>query len=163
MPNVLVLGLGNDLLTDDAVGLRVAHEVRGRLAGDARIEVKETTEMGLSLLDLVADRESLVIVDSVVTGEAPPGHVYETSPESFPSRSTRSPHALGIERLCALGRMRGLAVPHHVRIVAIEVADPFTVGTDMHPDVENAIDEAVDLVVERALEFAATAEHDRPA
>lgn len=155
MYKVLVLGLGNDLLTDDAVGLRVAREVHARLAGDPRIEVRETMEMGLALLDLIVDHGSLVLVDSVVTGTHPPGHIYETGPDDFPSRSTRSPHALGVDRLCALGQGRGLPVPQHVRIVAIEVADPFTVGTEMDPDVEQAIDQAADLVVERALEFAA--------
>ncbi|HVU33492.1 MAG TPA: hydrogenase maturation protease [Opitutaceae bacterium] len=146
--------MGNDLLTDDAVGLRVAHEVRQRLVGDPRIEVKETAEMGLALLDLIVDRDSLIVVDSIQTGDQPPGHVHELEPEHFPEHAMRSPHALGVDKLCKLGRMRGLSAPTHVRLIAIEVQDPFTLGTEMTPEVQDAIDDAADLVVQRALEFA---------
>ncbi|ACB76958.1 hydrogenase maturation protease [Opitutus terrae] len=162
MQKVLVLGLGNDLLTDDAVGLRVAREVRERLAADPRIEVRETTEMGLGLLDFIVGHESLVVVDSVVTGDQSPGHIYETAPEDFPTRGTRSPHALGIDRICAIAESRGTPAPRRVRIVAIEVADPYTVGTEMALEVEQAIDDAADLVVERALEFASSPAEPRP-
>ena len=154
MNKVLILGLGNDLLTDDAVGLRVAHEVRSRVAGDARLAVHETTEMGLALLDLIVGYTSLVVIDSIQTGQQQPGFVHEIEPGRMLQGVTRTPHAIGIEHLCSLGRIRGLPVPHHIRIIAVEVGDPFTFGTDMTPDVETAIDEAADLVVQRALEFA---------
>jgi hydrogenase maturation protease len=154
MKKVLVLGLGNDLLTDDAVGLRVVHDVRQRLAGDARIEVKETAETGLALLDVIVDYASLIVVDSVKTGRAPAGYIHSLAPENLPSGASRSPHAFGVEHICEAGRMRGLAVPERVRMFAIEVEDPFTLGADMTPAVEQAIDEATDEVVECALEFA---------
>ncbi len=156
MTKVLVLGLGNDLLTDDAIGLRVAQEVRHRVAGDPRIEVSETAEVGLALLDLIVDHECLLVVDSIKTGQHPAGFILELEPKDFPEHSSRFPHAIGIERLCALGRIRGLPAPGRVRIFAIEVADPFTLGTDITPEVEQVIDDAADLVMERAMEFAST-------
>ncbi len=154
MTQVLILGLGNDLLTDDAVGLRVANEIRSRVAGDSRIHVHETTEMGLALLDLIVGYESLVVVDSIQTGRQAPGYVHELEGLHLLRGATRTPHAVGVEQLCHLGRTRGLAVPHQVRIIAIEVGDPFTFGNDMTPEVEAAIDEAADLAVQRAFEFA---------
>ena len=154
---VLVLGLGNDILTDDAVGLHVAQAVRRRLAGDPEIEVKGTTEMGLALLDEVAGRNFVVLVDSVQTGTAPPGHIHELGPESLARVLTSAPHFLGIGETLALGRMLGLPMPDQVRIFAIEVADPFTLGTRLTPAVEQAIAEAVDRVAGQARKFAAGA------
>ena len=53
-PKTLVLGLGNDLLTDDAIGILAVREVRRRVAHLAQVEVCETMEMGLALLDFIA-------------------------------------------------------------------------------------------------------------
>ena len=51
---MLVIGLGNEMLKDDAVGIRVAEELRGRLPAD--VEVRSTSCFGLSLLDELIDR-----------------------------------------------------------------------------------------------------------
>ncbi|MDD3180383.1 MAG: hydrogenase maturation protease [Opitutaceae bacterium] len=152
---VLVLGLGNDILTDDAVGLQVANAAHEALAGDPHIEVKATTEMGLALLDEIVDREAVVIVDSVQTGKAPPGHIHEIGPEDLPSLFATSPHFLGVGETLALGRLLGLAMPRQIRIFAIEVQDPFTLGTHLSAAVQQAVAPAVERVIAQAGEFAA--------
>ena len=161
MPNsisrVLVLGLGNDILTDDAVGLRVAAAVRLQVAGSPDIEVKATTEMGLALLDEIAGREAVVLVDSVQTGKAPPGFIHELAAEELSRVLTTSPHFLGIGETLALGKMLGLSMPQHVRIFAIEVADPFTLGMSMTPAVEAALAPAAGRVADQARAFAGVA------
>ena len=155
---ILVLGLGNDFLTDDAVGLDVARAVRERLAGEPGIEVKATTEMGLALLDEITDREGVVLVDSVQTSGAPPGQIHEVDVENLSRALTTSPHFLGIGETLALGRMLGLAMPRQIRIFAIEVADPFSLGTEMTRAVHDAVAEATDRVTAAALEMAKTAD-----
>ena len=151
---VLVLGLGNDVLRDDAVGLRVAEAARARLAGEPAIEVRTTTEMGLALLDEIADRAGVILVDSVQTGQAPPGHLHEIATEGLSRVLTTAPHFLGIGETLALGRQLGLAMPREVRIFAIEVADPFTLGTDLSPEVSAAVPVAADRVAAAARELA---------
>jgi hydrogenase maturation protease len=153
IPPVLVLGLGNDILSDDAVGLHVANGVRARLADEPDIEVKATTEMGLALLDGIAGRQAVVLVDSVQTGKAPPGHIHEFGPGDLSQALTTSPHFLGVGETLALGRILGLPMPGEIRILAIEVADPFTLGTDMTPAVQQAVAAAVDRVAALAREL----------
>jgi len=150
---VLVLGLGNDILTDDAVGLRVAQLAQERLAGEPDIEVRATTEMGLALLDEIADRESVVLVDAVQTGRAPPGHVHEINPEDLSRVLGTSPHFLGIGETLALGKLLGLAMPRQVRIFAVEVADPYTLGTGLTPSVALAVASVVERVAGQARAF----------
>jgi hydrogenase maturation protease len=152
---ILVLGLGNDILTDDAVGLHVARVVRAALASEPDIAVEETTEMGLTLLDTIADRVGLVLVDAVQTGRAPIGHVHEFGPENLTGVLTTSPHFLGVGETLALGRSLGLTMPHDVRILAIEVADPFTLGESLTPAVASAVEVAAARVAELARDFAA--------
>lgn len=129
----LLLGLGNDLLSDDGIGLRVAAALRESLADQKDLTIAETAEMGLSLLDLVTGFETLVLVDAVQTGQSPPGFVHELDDASLPSVPAVSPHFLGVGEVLALGRRLGVPVPHHVLIFAIEVQDPFTVGTRLTP------------------------------
>lgn len=152
-PSVLVLGLGNDLLTDDAVGLHVVRAVRAALADVPAISVRETMEMGLALLDEIAGFEALLLVDSVQTGRAPPGYVHELAFDALVGRRNAGPHFVGIGETLALGRLVGLAMPERGRIVAIEVEDPFTLGTRLTPDVAAAVPRAVEQVVELAREL----------
>lgn len=56
---ILVLALGNDLLGDDGVGLEAARQIAGQV--DGSVDVVETGEAGLALLELMeGDRKSVV-------------------------------------------------------------------------------------------------------
>ena len=93
---ILLLGLGNDILTDDAVGLNVIRHLREPLAVDARIEVCETMEMGLALLDFIVGYRAVVIVDSIQTGQAPAGTILEVDADGLKQITGRTPHFLGV-------------------------------------------------------------------
>jgi len=141
---IILLGLGNDILTDDSIGLRVASEIRRRLDHLPNLTVAETTEMGLSLLDFIVGYDELVIVDAVQTHQAPPGFVHEIGGEALKTLPNLSPHFLGVGEVLALGRELGLPVPQRVRIFAVEVEDPFTVGTQLTSTLEAELPRIVD-------------------
>src|ERR1035437_2332477 len=138
-PRILLLGLGNDILTDDAVGLHVVHELQRELAGHPSIDVRETTEMGLALLDFITGYRAVVIVDSIQTGKAAPGSIHELDAAALNHLTGRTPHFVGVSETLALGRQLGLVMPEQVRIFAIEVEDPFTLGTSMTPVLQSAL------------------------
>jgi len=130
---ILVLGLGNDILTDDAVGLQVVRALQEELSGDECIDVRETMEMGLTLLDFIVGYRVVVIVDSIQTGQHPVGTIHEVDAAGLKQLAGRTPHFLGVGETLALGRKLGLAMPQEVRILAVEVEDPFTLGTELTP------------------------------
>jgi hydrogenase maturation protease len=136
---LLLLGLGNDILTDDAVGLHVVHELQRELAGQAGIDFRETTEMGLALLDFITGYRAAAIVDSIQTGKEAPGFLYELDDAVFNQMTGRTPHFVGVSETLALGKRLGLAMPEQVMIYAIEVADPFTVSTSLTPALQAAL------------------------
>jgi hydrogenase maturation protease len=138
-PNVLVLGLGNDILTDDAIGLHVVHELERELAGHLSIDIRETTEMGLALLDFITGYRDVVIVDSIQTGKAPPGFLHDLDAAALKQLTGRTPHFVGVSETLALGRELGLAMPERVRIFAIEVEDAFTLGTALTTTLQTAL------------------------
>ena len=157
MPRLLVLGLGNDILTDDAIGLIVAREVGCQLEPDEPIEARSTTEMGLSLLDEITGYDGLVLVDAVQTGRAPAGHIHELVVDDLHVLPSVTPHFLGIGETLALGRLLGLPMPERVRILGIEVGDMRTLGTQLTDPLAKALPEIVDTVLK-----AARAELRRP-
>ena len=160
---VLVLGLGNDILTDDAVGLHVARAAHDQLAGEPGIEVRATTEMGLALLDEISGRSAVVLVDAVQTGRAPAGHIHEIDASTLARLSPTTPHMLGVGETLSLGRMLGLPMPRHVRAFAIEVTDPFSLGTELTPLVRAAVGPTAARVVTAARDLAGAAPPaDRP-
>jgi len=136
---LLLLGLGNDILTDDAVGLLVVRELRPKLASHPSIDIRETTEMGLALLDFITGYRAVAIVDSIQTGKAPPGFLHELDASALTQLTGRTPHFVGVSETLALGRQLGLAMPEQVKIFAVEVEDPFTLGTAMTPALQSAL------------------------
>jgi hydrogenase maturation protease len=153
---VLLLGLGNDILTDDGVGLHIVREIRGRLHGREDIDVIDTCEMGLSLLDMLIDYPCLVLVDAVQTHQAPPGSLHEVGLDDLTILPLMAPHYFGIGEIMALGRQLGLKVPECVRIFAVEVMDPFTVNTRMTAPLHQAMPHLVETVMDAVLTMAET-------
>jgi hydrogenase maturation protease len=58
---IVVVGLGNPVLTDDAVGLQVAEVLAERLAGTA-VDVIQASWGGMRFIDLLAGYDRAVIV-----------------------------------------------------------------------------------------------------
>jgi hydrogenase maturation protease len=142
-PRLLILGLGNDILTDDAIGLRVVRALRPELADRPAIELQQTTEMGLALLDYLSGYSAAFIVDSIQTGQAEPGFIHELDAFAWRRLAGASPHFLGVGETLALGGKLGLPMPGEVKVFAIETQDPFTLGTRMTPALEGALPDIV--------------------
>jgi hydrogenase maturation protease len=136
---ILVLGLGNDILTDDAVGLLLVRQLRDEYAGDERLDVCETQEMGLALLDFLSGYREVVLVDAIQTGRVPPGTVHELDAAGLKNLIGGTPHFLGVGETLALGKQLDLPMPARVRIFAVEVADAHTLGTELTPAVAAAV------------------------
>ncbi len=155
MQKILVLGLGNDIMSDDAVGLCVVRQLRQRLGNDARFELRESTEMGLALLDYVSGFDEVVLVDAVQTGTSKPGTVQELEVSDLRPAHLISPHLIGVSEMLALGRAVGLPMPRRVKIYGIEVEDPLSVGTALTPNLQRAFPEIVERVLAGVLGLAA--------
>ena len=156
---VLLLGLGNDILTDDAIGLHVVRQFQPQLAGYPAIDVRETTEMGLALLDYMTGYRAVVIVDSIQTGRAAPGFLHEVDAASLKQLSGPTPHFLGVSETLALGRQLDLPMPKVVRIFAVEVQDPFTLSTQMSPALQAVLPALVERIA-AAVRALVSALHD---
>jgi hydrogenase maturation protease len=141
----LVLALGNDLLGDDGVGLEAARQIAGQV--DGSVDVQQTGEAGLALLELLEGYERALLIDSIVTGRYPPGTVIEFSPEHFRRVIAPSPHYAGLPEVLEMAHRLNLEFPRHIRILAIEVQNPY----EFHIGFSEPVQEALPRLVQHAL------------
>jgi hydrogenase maturation protease len=141
---ILVLGLGNDILGDDAVGLVAARRLRGHCP--AGVDVVEAAEGGLGLLDFLEGRSHALLLDALLTGRHPAGTVLEFSREDFHVTSGPSPHYAGLPEVLRLAECLAIPVPTDLRVLAMEVEDPYRIREGL----SLAVDKALPCYVQRA-------------
>jgi len=144
----LVLGIGNPILSDDGVGIKIAHEV-GKNINDPQIAVSEASAAGLSLLDSIIGYDRVIIIDAIQTKEGKAGQIYRMKPEDFSSaKRMSSPHQVNLVTALELGKMLNLAMPRKITVFAVEAKDVATFSERCTPDVEKVIPEVVKMVLE---------------
>lgn len=152
---VVVLGLGNILLRDEGVGVRVIEALAGRYVLPAGVEVVDGGTAGMDLLDTLAGCDHLLICDAVRTG-APPASVVKLAAAEVPALFlTRfSPHQLGLADVLATLVLTEEA-PGAVTLVGVVPAD-LELGIALSPEVAAAVDRAVECLADelRGLGFS---------
>jgi hydrogenase maturation protease len=145
----LILGLGNPLVSDDSVGLRVVEQLKPLLADRPDVEVSEDYWGGLRLMERMIGFDRAIVVDAIRTG-APPGTIHLLTAEGVATQRSASAHDVNLATALEFGRQAGARLPHNrdVQLVGIEAADILTFGERCTPDVEAAVPKAVEAVLE---------------
>ena len=145
---ILVLGIGNLILSDDGVGIKVAHDV-ANLLNNPQVTVAETSGAGLSLLDSIVGYDKVIIIDAIQTKKGKAGQIYRMEPEDFSfAKHFSSPHQINLVTALELGKMLDLAMPQKITIFAVEAKDITSFSEKCTPEVEQAIPEVVKMVLE---------------
>lgn len=145
---VAVLGIGNSLMGDDAVGLYVARKLAEKLEGESLpglwVEVTEAPG-GLDAVTYLLDRDRAIIIDAVIAGGST-GQVVQFGPDRIPrgQQMAFSLHgfnladALNMSDVLYPGRM-----PRVLSVVGVEIGKaPRGVSKGPSPRVCRAVPEA---------------------
>lgn len=139
---ILVLGIGNLLLGDEAVGVRIVEALEQRYRLPAHVEVLDGGTSGMELMEIMAHRDHLIVADAVLTGAAP-GSVAVLYDEEIPAMFTRkvSPHQLGLSDVLMALRLTD-EFPRRLTLVGVvpESLEPGICLTDV---VSRAIEPAL--------------------
>ena len=143
---LIIIGLGNEILSDDGLGIRVVRELKERLRADD-VDILELQVGGIQLLDYFTGYQQCIIVDAIVTGTHPPGTAYRfiQTPESEPVTITSS-HQLNLAQVLTLGKMLGADVPQKLAVYAMEASDVMTFHDGCTCEVARAIPNLVETV-----------------
>jgi len=141
-PPVLVLGLGNLLLGDDGVGLRLLNALEEEFDPSGGVEFLDGGTQGLALIGYLADREAVLVLDAMSLGR-PPGTVHVlrgADLERFRAQRATTAHEGNALELFETARMLGY---QWVELAAVGV-EPRSIrtGIGLTAEVESAVDEA---------------------
>lgn len=143
---ILVMGIGNPLVKDEGVGVRVIEEIMRTLRFPGNVTLMDAGTMGMGILNLFRDCDYMLVVDAVDgTGEAP-GTVVRLSPEDFaPNQVMHSLHDIRFVDVLQAAELMGHRP--EADCVGVQVLDMDGVQIGLTPDVEDAIPRAIDAVV----------------
>jgi hydrogenase maturation protease len=126
----LVLGIGNDILGDDGVGIHVARAVARKIsAKETRVE--ETGAAGLSLLELIKGHERLIIADAILTDNTEVGKI----------------HRLTLKDLAKTNNSIPGEMPREVVVYGVQIPNVEQFSGRMTPAVKAAVSEVVRLIL----------------
>lgn len=106
--SVLVLGIGNLVMSDDAVGVMVAHQLQQRYRFADNVEIMDGGTLGLDLLPKLENISNLIMIDAVETGKKA-GTCVRLSGQELPIalQTKVSPHQMGLKDLLAVSELMG--------------------------------------------------------
>lgn len=141
--NVLVLGLGNILLSDEGAGIQAVEELQRRYDCSDTVEFIDGGTMGLDLLPYFEGRSHIFIIDAVKAGNAPGTIIRIDDPPAY-FRTKTSPHQIGLADVLGIAAMTG-DLPQNITLFGIEPKQ-LTTGLDLSDEVARNLGRLVDMV-----------------
>lgn len=135
----LILGVGNKIKRDDAVGPIVASEVHDSLEEKESVDLKEASAGGFPLLGKIEGYDKVFLIDSVVTKDGDPGQWYYISLDDLKSgKGSTVSHSIDLKTMKEIGEKIGENIPE-IMIFAIEVKEPFEFGEDLTEELSQSL------------------------
>lgn len=143
---ILILGLGNILMRDEGVGVRIVEGMRG-MDWPADVEVMEGGTTGLGLLDAICGRRRVIVLDAVQC-EGRPGTVVQFRVDPVQAGAAPSSpvslHEVGFVEVLHAARLLN-AAPRDVVVLGVKPA-AVEFGTELSPEVAAAVPKAIEAV-----------------
>jgi len=145
--SILVLGLGNLVMTDDALGVRVVEALGKRFKFPEHVCLLDGGTLGLDLLPRLEGIDKLLVIDALEM-DATPGAVFRIIGEDVPRAFANklSVHQMGLQDLLAVAELQGHLPPELV--VWGAQAESIEMGTELTKVMVSALDKIVDAVVQ---------------
>ncbi len=151
----IIIGMGNPLLTDDGVGIKVVRKLRDRLKRNLNVDVTELYTGGLELMETMIGYEKAIIVDALISGINKPGtissfffdeeetgcHAVSRSEYAYSTHNTTFSAALKV------GKLLRFPLPSEVKIWAVEANDVETFSEELTEPVAHAHTRVIDEIL----------------
>lgn len=144
----LILGLGNILLGDEGVGVRVVEELGRRISFPPHIKLVDGGTGGYRLLPVISKARHLLIVDAVITGKEP-GTIYRFKYGEIPENIVHKmfPHEVNILEVLRTAEIQG-SLPDTI-IIGIEPENISSYTMELTEELKNKIPDVIDVIIEQ--------------
>lgn len=144
--SVLVLGIGNLVMSDDGVGIMVVQKLQQSYRFPDNVEVMDGGTLGLDLLPKLENITNLILIDAVETGEKAGTCVRLYGQELPIALETKvSPHQMGLKDLLAVSELMGHS-PQEMVLVGVQPGS-IEMEIGLTPEVEAQLDRLVSNVL----------------
>jgi hydrogenase maturation protease len=142
---ILILGIGNILLTDEGIGVRVAEKMR-EMDLPPDIEVMDGGVGGLNLQFCIQGRKKVIVVDAVKAG-APPGTLFRFTDKDLAAKKgvMRSAHGIDFSDVISIVNFLGTR-PEEIVFLGIE-PESLDASMELTPLMEKNIPVLINLVM----------------
>lgn len=144
---IVVLGVGNELLCDEGIGIHVAKELQKENILPPEVEVIEGGTNGFGLINIITDTDRLIVIDSI-KGGSEPGTLYKFDIEDAPGTPDlfkTSVHQIGILEVINLSSLIGKTPK--TTVIGVEPKSIST-GMELSKEVRAKIPKVIELVTE---------------
>jgi hydrogenase maturation protease len=145
--NILILGVGNILLSDEGIGVRAIEALEKGWIFPAQVELLDGGTSGLELLPALDNRTHMFIIDAVHKEDLLPGDMITLDLSQSPGyfRHKISPHQLGLSEILAVAEMTN-ALPPNITLFGIQPLSLET-GLELSAEARQGMDRAVQSVI----------------
>lgn len=152
--NTLILGIGNEILTDDGIGPKLVGELERTLVPSG-VSFHTASLGGMDIPELIRDYTRVIIIDAIKTKDGVPGTVYQLTPEHFrETLHVSNFHDISFLPALDLAKKMDIPVPEQIYIIAIEIVEDLTFSNEFSPKIAqkySTIQHHVLEIVERIL------------
>jgi len=156
---VIIIGIGNLLLTDDGFGIHVVHEINklqeiGQFPKD--ISIIDGGAAGIDILSYIENQGIVIFVDSIKGGNEP-GHIYRLKVEDlniFSNVKVTSLHDLELSTVLKIAKNMGI-LPREIYLIGVEPVDYTTIKMELSPQIKKLIPEVIkiiNIIVQKAIQ-----------
>ena len=146
LEHIMILGVGNVLLTDEGVGIHVARKITERYDFSPNVSLEDGGVLGVNLLGVISEADHLIVVDAVKNGREP-GSLYRIEGKDVPKRILAKNSLHQVDLLETLTLCQALDKVPETVILGVEPKDIETVGLELTPPVQERVEELIDLVL----------------
>jgi hydrogenase maturation protease len=129
----LILGLGNEILSDDGIGPRLVKNL-AQMFDDSNLQFKTASCGGLEIMEYLRSFDKAVLIDAIHTRDGKPGNVYYFKPSDFRETSNLSNlHDVNFLTALKLGEILKLDMPSDLHIIAVEIIEDLEFSEELTP------------------------------
>jgi hydrogenase maturation protease len=145
---IVILGVGNILLRDEGVGVRVVERLEKDFTFPENVRIVDGGTQGLWLMSTIQESDHLIVVDAVL-GRGEPGTLYRLEKDDLPKglRAKQSAHDSDLVEALNLCELLGSG-PKSVTVIGIEPENIQPYGLELTEKVAAKVDELVEKVLQ---------------
>lgn len=148
---VRILGLGNLMRTDDAVGMLALRRLKGDIRLPAKVELIEGGTLGLDLLHALHGISHVLVLDAVDTGSSPGTLTRFQDKELLHLPTSKSVHLLGLSDLVNVLQLMN-APPMEIVLLGVQ-PESTDWGTELTPVVEASLPVLIEAALEQVVQW----------